>query len=113
MGQKDGRPKGPARVFAPKYKPRAYWQAVRAAAKKAGVPHWFPYQVRHTRAEQIRDVDGIAGVQAVLGHHQQTMSERYAGPAVKTAARIARGKGAADQSQTVSPPRTESPPRSD
>lgn len=51
-----------------KWKVEAYHRAVSRAAKRAGVPHWHPNQLRHTCATEIRRKIGTAAASAVLGH---------------------------------------------
>ena len=36
--------------------------------KKAGVDHWFPNQLRHTAAIDVREALGIEAAQSLLGH---------------------------------------------
>ncbi|HJZ53826.1 MAG TPA: site-specific integrase, partial [Gemmataceae bacterium] len=72
------------------YNHRSYNQAVRKACVKAGVAHWFPYQLRHLAAAEVKAVFGLDAVQALLGHHTRTMAEHYGGVAVRTAAEVAK-----------------------
>lgn len=85
---------GRSRVVGNRYTPRTYREAVQRACVKAGVPHWYPYQLRHLAAAEVKSLFGIDGVQALLGHHTRTMSEHYGGAAVRTAAEVARGRAA-------------------
>lgn len=52
-------------------------QAIRRACKKANVPHWTPYQLRHLAGTVVRDALGIEHAQALLGHAQVAMTEHY------------------------------------
>lgn len=82
----------PARI-SDRYNCKTYWRAVTRACKNAGVPPWFPYQLRHLAAAEIQELYGIDAVKALLGHHTKTMSEHYAGLAVREAAKVAQSRG--------------------
>jgi len=56
----------------------SYRQAITRAAKRASVPHWHPYQLRHLAATFIRDALGVEAAQAMLGHSRAAMTEHYA-----------------------------------
>lgn len=60
------------------YNAGSYRQAITRAAKKAKVPHWFPYQLRHTAGTVVRDALGVEAAQALLGHCRASMTEHYA-----------------------------------
>jgi len=68
----------------PKKKPRdhfdanSYRQSIQRAAKRAGVPDWHPYQLRHSVATAVREALGVEYAQALLGHSHQAMTEHYA-----------------------------------
>ena len=75
---------GTNRKANPRWKPGSTWrpdtyrnQIIRAA-KKAGVPHWTPYQMRHTNLTHIRQSLGIEYSQALGGHSTRQMAEHYA-----------------------------------
>ncbi|GAA4465475.1 site-specific integrase [Novipirellula rosea] len=55
-----------------------YHQAIKRAAKKAKVDHWFPYQLRHLAGTVVRDALGVEAAQALLGHSKAAMTEHYA-----------------------------------
>ncbi|MFN9603289.1 MAG: tyrosine-type recombinase/integrase [Planctomycetota bacterium] len=61
-----------------KYDAGSYRRAIQDAAKKAGVPSWHPYQLRHLAATVVRDVLGLEGAQALLGHSDLKVTQRYA-----------------------------------
>ena len=69
------KPQTPART---QYSPESYYRAVRTAARKAKVDHWFPYQLRHTAACVVREALGVEAAQALLGHSRVDMTEHYA-----------------------------------
>ena len=54
------------------------WRHVRKATKAAGLPDWFPYQLRHTRLTEVRDEFGIEVASAVAGHSKIAQTEHYA-----------------------------------
>jgi integrase len=56
------------RTTADQYDRRTYRQAVVRACRKAKLKPWSPLQLRHTRADEIERLYGIAGSQVVLGH---------------------------------------------
>ncbi len=56
----------------------SYRQSIQRAAKRAGVEQWHPYQLRHLAGTVVRDALGIEAAQALLGHSQAAMTERYA-----------------------------------
>jgi integrase len=68
----------------PKNKPGArytamtYRRAIDRAAKRAKVPTWHPYQLRHLNLTQIRDTLGPEYAQAMGGHSKIDMTMHYA-----------------------------------
>ncbi len=68
----------PKKLPGEQYDTMSYGKAVKAAAKKASVPHWHPHQLRHTRATEIRKRFGIDAARAVLGHRSPAITEVYA-----------------------------------
>jgi integrase len=75
----------PRKLPAAQYTPNAYALAVRRAAKRAGVEHWHPNQLRHTFGTLAREKHGLEAAQHLLGHSRSDVTERYA----KTAASVA------------------------
>lgn len=55
-------------------------QRVKRAAKKAGVEHWSPYQLRHTGLQAVRSAGDRDAAQAQGGHSDGRITERYAKP---------------------------------
>lgn len=90
-----GLPPGPKTPVPPgeRYTSHGYEQAVRRAAKRAGVPHWTPLQLRHTRATEIRADTDLDTVRATLGHASVSTSENYAELDWEKAAREAERSG--------------------
>lgn len=64
--------------FSPEYTPKSYYRAVRAAVKRAKVPHWFPHQLRHSVGTDLRRAFGIEAARAVLGQQHLSVTEIYA-----------------------------------
>jgi integrase len=60
------------------YDADSYRRAVRRACKKAGIPIWFPLQLRHSAGTAIRHKYGLEASQAVLGHAELGVSQVYA-----------------------------------
>jgi integrase len=48
------------------------------ACQKAGVKHWFPYQLRHLFATEVRRRDGLEAAQVLLGHSNLQVTQVYA-----------------------------------
>jgi integrase len=76
--QRNRRKRKPRRVPGEHYSTGAYAYAVRRACVKAGVPHWHPHQLRHTKATEIRREAGLDAARAVLGHRSPQVTEVYA-----------------------------------
>jgi integrase len=68
----------PKRQPATVYTARALAHAVLVAAEKAGVPHWHPYQLRHSYATKVRRHHGLKAAGAALGHTRMSATEVYA-----------------------------------
>jgi integrase len=58
--------------------PGSYRQAIQRAAKQAKVSKWFPYQLRHLAATEVRNALGVESAQALLGHSRADMTQHYA-----------------------------------
>lgn len=67
------------------------WQqkAVLQAAKRAGVPHWYPHQLRHGFANQIANKISKQAAQWVLGHTAERTTETYVRPTASGLLQIA------------------------
>jgi integrase len=66
------------RTPGPHYLVTSYEHAIRNACRRAGVPHWTPNQLRHTKATEIRREAGLDAARAVLGHRSPAITEVYA-----------------------------------
>ena len=75
------------------YDPGRYAKAVKAAAKKAGVQHWHPNQLRHTFATAVRRGHGLEAAQVLLGHARADVTQVYAERNEKLAAEVAKAVG--------------------
>jgi integrase len=76
--QQNRRKVNPQRVPSEAYHPRAYTAAIAVAAKKAGIPHWHPNQLRHAHATRVRKEFGLEAAGAALGHSKMSATEVYA-----------------------------------
>jgi integrase len=83
------RPKpNPERTHGELYDDGAYRKAIRKACQKAGVPIWFPHQLRHSAASEVRRRYGLEASQAVLGHSELGTTQVYAEVDRTTARRV-------------------------
>jgi integrase len=87
--QQNRRKVNPQRVPAVAYHPRAYTAAIAVAARKAGVTHWHPNQLRHTHATRVRKEFGLEAAGAALGHSKISATEVYAERDTQLAASVA------------------------
>src|SRR5262249_2809806 len=72
------------------------------AAREAGhevaddavlVPAWFPYQLRHTHATEVRRRFGLEAAQATLGPSQANVTQLYAERDLSLAVKVAQAMG--------------------
>jgi integrase len=83
---------GRGRLFS--YKKRdGYRQAIARAAKRAGQPHWFPLQLRHSAGTEVREQYGLEAAQVILGHSRADVTQVYAERNLKLAKEVARKIG--------------------
>jgi integrase len=78
----------PKRRPGERYTVNSYDRAIKEACKKAGVPHWHPHQLRHTKATEIRREAGLDAARVVLGHRSPQITEVYAEIDVNKAAEV-------------------------
>jgi len=64
-------------------------QAVQRACRKNEIPEWFPYQIKHTFATEVRPKHGLDVVQALMGHKSSVVSQVNAYVNLKMAATVA------------------------
>ncbi|MCU0710422.1 MAG: tyrosine-type recombinase/integrase [Pirellula sp.] len=60
------------------YDKHSLGRAISRACKKANVPAWHPYQLRHLAGTMVRDALGCEAAQALLGHSSMQMTQHYA-----------------------------------
>ena len=72
------------------YNRNSYRTAVTRAAQKAGVEHWFPYQLRHAFATEVEHRYGKKAARAFLGHTNEKTTEIYLQRNIKLATEIAK-----------------------
>jgi integrase len=68
----------PKRAPGDLYDGGAYRKAIRRACKKLCIPIWFPHQLRHSAASEIRRRYGLEATQSILGHTELTTTQIYA-----------------------------------
>jgi integrase len=76
--QMNRRKRNPRRKPGDRYRVGSYAVAIARACEKAGVPHFHPHQIRHTKATEIRREAGLDAARAVLGHRSPKITEVYA-----------------------------------
>ena len=59
------------------YTADAYRKAIERACQRAGVPHWFPYGLRHTGITNVGLEHGIEAAQHVAGHRDLRTTRGY------------------------------------
>jgi integrase len=92
----------PGRAKRVRYDTDSYRRAIDYAVKMANkkkqpdqpaVPNWYPLQLRHTRAIEVRKSYGLDGAQAALGHKNADVTQVYAEKNLQVAVRIAKETG--------------------
>lgn len=68
----------PQRAPRDHYDRHSYAHAVARAAKKAGVPHWHPHQLKHATATEVRNLHGVEDARVYVGHNKLSTTEIYA-----------------------------------
>jgi integrase len=87
--QRARRPKtDPRRAPGDLYDNGSYRKAIRRACLKLGIPVWFPHQLRHAAAGEIRRRYGLEAAQAVLGHAELGVTQVYAEADLTRARRV-------------------------
>lgn len=66
---------------------------IRAADGLPLIPHWFPLQIRHSRATELNESFGIEAAAVTLGHAHADTTKIYAERNLKLAREIARKSG--------------------
>lgn len=91
----------PGRAKRERYDTDSYRGAIDYAVKMANkelkpheqIPKWYPLQLRHTRATEVRKSYGLDGAQAALGHKNADVTQVYAEKNLQVAVRIAKETG--------------------
>jgi integrase len=81
------------RVIRDHYTRRTYHQAIEQACVRAKLPHWFPYQLRHSAGTEALTHGGIEGARSLLGHSDPRTTLIYAERDFELAAEVARKMG--------------------
>lgn len=68
-------------------------RANKGRAEDKKIPSWFPLQLRHSRATEIRRLHGIEAAQVSLGHAHASITEVYAERNLELALKIAKELG--------------------
>jgi integrase len=76
-----------------KFTRRHFSTIVKRACLKAKVTPFVPYELRHTKATELRDTMSIEAAQACLGHAQPTMTARYSSKMDSLASEAAKARG--------------------
>ena len=79
--------------FRESYDTRQYRKSIWSACDDAGIKHWSPNQLRHSRATEIRATYGVEGAQHLLGHATIDATQLYAERSRDQAREIAREIG--------------------
>lgn len=61
-----------------RFNANAIGHAVGKACKKAGLPLWSPYQLRHLKGAELREKFSLEHVRAALEHSHASLSAHYA-----------------------------------
>lgn len=75
-----------------KYTSASYRRAIQRACDVAGIKRWTPYQIRHSKAQEVRAEYGIEGASAALGNSIDA-AQIYAERNAKLAKELARKCG--------------------
>jgi integrase len=86
--QERRRGRRPRAALRDRYDVASYRRAIRRACLKAGVPIWFPLQLRHAAGTEIRKRYGLEASQAVLGHAELGVTQVYAEVDRETARKV-------------------------
>jgi integrase len=82
------------------YSETGYRQAIGYAIAKGNrhlseeqqIPHWYPYQLRHTAATDAENSYGDESAQALLGHRNVNMTKRYSKAQLTQREKLARDR---------------------
>jgi integrase len=68
----------PKRAPGDVYDDGSYRKSIRRVCKRLGLTVWFPHQLRHSVASDVRRLYGLEASQAVLGHSELGTTQIYA-----------------------------------
>jgi len=71
------------------YDPASFRRAIKRLCDVAGVPRWFPNQLRHNAGTRFRKSYGVEVARILLGHCRVNVTELYAEPDVAKARKVA------------------------
>ena len=82
------------------YGKHSYYRAIEYAIQKGNkilpeeekIPHWYPYQIRHTAGTATEKIGGLDKAQALLGHRTANVTRRYAHSQLAIAEELARNR---------------------
>lgn len=60
------------------YSTATYRTGIKRVLQKHGLPHWYPYRLRHTRLTEIGDRYGVEAAQTVAMHQELSTTRLYA-----------------------------------
>ena len=93
----------PKRAKRDRYDVGSYRRAIKYAIQRANrervrgglepIPHWFPLQLRHSRATELNELFGIEAAAVSLGHAHADVTKVYAERNLKLAIDVARKTG--------------------
>lgn len=92
-GNKPGTNRKGTQKFNECFDTHSYHQAITRACKKASVERWYPHQLRHTAATEIRREFGLDAARAVLGHKSVVITDEYAQLDLDKAVNVAKAMG--------------------
>jgi integrase len=75
------------------YRLCSYRSTIKLACERAGVSHWSPNQLRHTRGTEVRRQFGLEAASVVLGHARCDVTQVYAEANTERALEIVRQTG--------------------
>ncbi|HVK08756.1 MAG TPA: tyrosine-type recombinase/integrase [Gemmataceae bacterium] len=87
--QQNRRAKRPMKAPGSCFLPGSVGRAIQIACRKANVPAWHPYQLRHAAGAKARRLGGLDAAQALLGHKALSMTEHYAKLNVEDVVKVA------------------------
>ena len=89
--------------YGKKYNSVSYRQAIERAIERVNakrsengdppIPHWSPHQLRHAKAQEVRDTYGIEAAQAILTHDSLEATQIYSERRLELAEKVARETG--------------------